>query len=346
MSLLTAVAAPPFAFRPSYRHLARLSTVVGLFEHALHDVPRPEHGYCADDVARALVVVVREPDQTPELAALTEVYLRFLEAAVGADGRVRNRRDAEGRFTDEPTLDDCWGRTVGALGFTAAHADIPFHRTRATFAFLRAANRRSTDVRASAFAVLGAAEFVRHHPDADAARRLITASLDVIPTAASAEWDWPEPRLRYANATICEALIVGGAAVARPDLVERGLAMLDGLLRLETGRSGDLSPTGSHGRSPGESGPLWDQQPIEVAAIADACAAAFAVSHDARWRDGVRRAWRWFLGANDVGIPMYDPQTGAGYDGLEPTGRNGNRGAESTLAALGTLQRARALGVA
>ena len=337
------VLAPVLA--PSYRHLARLSTGVGVFEHALQDVPRVEHGYCVDDVARALTVVVREPGQTPELAALTEVYLGFLEAAVVPDGRVHNRRDADGRWTDVPAVGDWWGRAAGALGFAAAHAILPFHRTRATYAFLRAAQQRSPDVRASSFAVLGAADLLARRPDADGARALLEAALEVVPTTASARWDWPEARLRYANATLCEALIAGGTALGRADLVERGLELLAFLLRLETGAAG-LSLTGSAGRGPADHGPLWDQQAIEAAALADACVRAFATTLDPVWRDGVASAWRWFCGDNDSGVAMYDPVSGAGYDGLEPGGRNENRGAESTLAALSTLQHARALGVA
>lgn len=337
------VLAPTLA--PSYAHLVRLSTDIGVFEHALRDAPRIEHGYCVDDVARALTVVVREPEQTPELAALTETYLRFLESAVAPDGRVHNRMDAGGRWSDAPTVGDWWGRAAGALGFAAAHASQPFHRTRATYAFLRVAQQRSPDVRASAFAVLGAADVLSARPDADAARALLDTAVANIPTAPSPGWDWPEARLRYANATLCEALIAGGSALDRVDLLDRGLAMLAFLLRVERGVAG-LSLTGSGGRGPDEPGPLWDQQAIEAAALADACARAFDVTLDPRWRDGVTSAWAWFLGDNDAGVPMYDPASGAGYDGLEPGGRNDNRGAESTLAALSTLQHARALGVA
>lgn len=333
------------ALAPSYLHLARLSTDIGVFEHALEDVPRVEHGYCVDDVARALTVVVREPEQTPELAALTEVYLGFLEAAVAPDGRAHNRMDADGRWTDRATVGDWWGRAAGALGFAAARATLPFQHTRATYAFLRAAQQRSPDVRASAFAVLGAADLLAARPDADGARALLAEAIATIPTTASADWDWPESRLRYANATLCEALIAGGVALGRDDLVARGLELLAFLLRLESGPSG-LSLTGSAGRGPHEAAPLWDQQAIEAAALADACARAFAATRDPLWRDGVAAAWAWFLGDNDSGVAMYDPATGAGYDGLEPGGRNENRGAESTLAALSTLQHARELGVA
>lgn len=351
MNALTPLATSPVgtsvaALTPSYLHLRRMTTGIGVFEHALGELPRIEHGYCVDDVARALTVVVREPDQTRELAELTETYLGFLEAAVTPDGLVHNRMDADGRWTDEPTVGDWWGRAVGALGFAAAHAALPFQRTRATYAFLRASVRRSPDVRASAFAALGAVEVLRVRPEADSARALLVASLDVIPTAPLDAWEWPEPRLRYANATLCEALIAGGSALGRGDLVTRGLVLLDFLLGTEVGVGGHLSLTGSRGRGPGETGPLWDQQAIEAAALADACARAFDETLDPHWRAGVRTAWAWFLGDNDSGIPMYDPVTGAGYDGLERTGRNVNRGAESTLAALSTLQHARALGVA
>ena len=55
----------------------------------------------------------------------------------------------------------------------------------------------------------------------------------------------------------------------------------------------------------------------------------------------MRQAVDWFLGDNDVGVPMWDPATGGGYDGLTPHGPNLNQGAESTLALISTLQHAR-----
>ena len=101
---------------PSYAHLVALMDEHGIFEHALFDVPRRGDGYCVDDVARALIVLVREPDQTPELGALAETCLAFLEDAVEADGRVHNRMAAGGGWTDDPALGDWWGRALWALG--------------------------------------------------------------------------------------------------------------------------------------------------------------------------------------------------------------------------------------
>jgi hypothetical protein len=74
--------------------------------------------------------------------------------------------------------------------------------------------------------------------------------------------------------------------------------------------------------------------------MADACARAAAVTGDSSWRAGIDLACGWFLGANDVGVVMWDPRTGGGYDGLQVTGPNLNQGAESTLALITTLQHA------
>ena len=83
-----------------------------------------------------------------------------------------------------------------------------------------------------------------------------------------------------------------------------------------------------------------------MAAIADAAARAFEATGDERWIDPIRMAWAWFEGDNDVEAVMYDAETGAGFDGLTPVGRNENRGAESTVAALSTLQCAIRVGAA
>jgi hypothetical protein len=80
-----------------------------------------------------------------------------------------------------------------------------------------------------------------------------------------------------------------------------------------------------------------------VSTLADACARAAIVDTNPMWCDGVLAAATWFFGANDVGEPMWDPDTGGGYDGLHADGVNRNQGAESTLAVISTLQQARRL---
>ena len=183
------------------------------------------------------------------------------------------------------------------------------------------------------------------HPDHEVARGLLADAahlIDPLGTPAgwpSPEWHWTEDRLRYANAVLPETLLAAGDLLGEPRWVARGLDMLEWLLGIETG--GDhLSVTPAHGWSLGEPRPGFDQQPIEVAALADACARAHDLTGDPRWADATLQCAAWFEGSNDIGIAMIDPVSGGGYDGLEADGRNENQGAESTLAMLSTLQQA------
>jgi hypothetical protein len=160
------------------------------------------------------------------------------------------------------------------------------------------------------------------------------------PTGA-VTWPWPEPRLAYANAALPEALIAAGAALGDPRVLDAGLAMLTWLVDLQT-RDGHLSVVGVGGRGPADTAPQFDQQPIEVAAIADACWRAFTLTGNPDWSARVVLALDWFEGRNDSAAVMWDSHSGGGYDGLRADGPNTNEGAESTLAFVSTLQRARA----
>lgn len=191
-----------------------------------------------------------------------------------------------------------------------------------------------------AFAALGAAELLAVDPQHRLARQLITDYADsVAEPSADAAWPWPEPRLTYANAVLPEAMIAAGVALDRAELCRRGLDLLAWLLDHET-TGGHLSPTPVAGSGVGDPRPGFDQQPIEVATLADACARAAAIDASPLWPDGIRAAAAWFQGDNDAGQVMWDPETGAGFDGLHADGVNRNQGAESTLAVLSTLQHA------
>jgi hypothetical protein len=324
--------------QPNYAHLRRLTDAGGLYEHAEGSVPRRAHGYCVDDVARALVVVCREAE-IEGLDDLREQYLTFVLAAQDADGRFHNRRRTDLRWPDEPGVEDCWGRAL--WGFGTAVARVPHLRDRALRGFERGVVLRSPHPRATAFAALGAAEVLAVLPGHAGALALLAAVPALIGRPAPDErWPWPEPRLRYANAVLPEVLLAAGVALDAPALVADGLGLLGWLLDGQT-RDGHLSVVPAAGRGPGETGPGFDQQPIEVAALADACATAAAIEGGSRWAAGVAMAAAWFLGDNDARTPMHDPVSGGGFDGLERAGRNENRGAESTLALLSTLQQAR-----
>jgi hypothetical protein len=191
-----------------------------------------------------------------------------------------------------------------------------------------------------AFAALGATEVALHDPGHGPACALLADALDVIGPISTGNWPWPESRLTYANATLAEAVIAAGAVLDDASSVDRGLTMLEWLLELETSR-GHLSVTGVGGRGPNDSTQQFDQQPIEAAAMADACWRAYTISGDHTWLRGVAAAAAWFAGDNDTGLPMHDDISGGGFDGLQAVGVNLNQGAESTLAYISTMQRVR-----
>ncbi len=339
-----APAGEPVMPPPPFAHLLRMSDETGVFEHAKLTEPRLEHGYCTDDVARALIAVMREPHRPSGLERLAATCLDFIERAQLPDGRFHNRLSLDGLW-HEVGADDTIGRALWALGVVAADAAHGEQRRRARAMFEAAAGFRTRSPRANAFIVLGAAELLAAKPQRPSAgvwELLEAAAAGLGRLAPDPNWPWPEARLAYANAVLAEARLVAGVTLGDDVFVAEGLELLSWLVDTET--SGDhfsFTPVG--GWAPGEPRPAFDQQPIEAAAMADACARAFDATGDSVWATRAIRAAAWFLGANDAGVPLFDVTSGGGKDGLSSDHANENQGAESTLALITALQQARRL---
>ena len=240
---------------PNFDHLLRLSDDVGTLEHARGAIPLREHGYCVDDVARALVVVCREPSPPPELVDLAGRLLAFLVHAGHTSGAFHNRLAYDRRWTDSPEVGDWWGRALMALGTAAARAPRHWMRDGAMVAFERAAHQRSPWPRAMAFAGIGAAELLTAVPGHTAARQVL---LDAVTTAGpandSVDWPWPEPRLAYANAVLAEVHLAAGVAFHDERATAVGERLLAWLV-VEESFEGHLSVAPVGGRAPGEPRP-------------------------------------------------------------------------------------------
>jgi hypothetical protein len=316
-------------------HLARLTTPLGLHEHALLDEPRREHGYCVDDVARALVVTVRLPHD-PASSALAEGYLDFLLAAQHDDGLMHNRRNPDGTWADDATADDHWGRALWAFGTAARLSTDPLQASRAREGAAIAMLATSGWPRALAYAALGVDQLSwAIAVDAPCGRVLAAARRHFTPPRTDRSWPWPYDRLSYANAVLPEAMMVTGYRLSDGALVADGLALLTWLVGEQT-VGGHLSFVPAAGRVRADRHPAFDQQPIEAATLAEASRTAFELSGETRWLEVVEQCATWFEGDNDSGLAMCDAESGAGFDGLEPASVNLNRGAESTLAWLST----------
>ena len=322
----------------SFRHLALLTDERGILEHAKGTRPRYQHGYCTDDNARLIVVSCRANAGMSSAKVLATVGLNFVLDAMAVDGAFRNRMSFERCWIDEPCTNDCWGRALWGLGTAISLSTDHALRSIAGTAFDKSASLRSIHPRSMAFAALGAAEVLRVDHRHERARKLLSDAATMIDRpATSSDWPWPEPRLTYANAIFPEVLIAAGAILNVKHWEQRGLELLQWLLETETNGE-HLSVTPTSGRGPGDAKPAFDQQPIEVAALADACARAHQVTGATEWLNGVAMCISWFQGNNDSHTSMIDHASGGGYDGLEHDGVNTNEGAESTIAMIMTLQ--------
>jgi hypothetical protein len=303
----------------------------GIFEHALFDVPRRRDGYTTDDAARAVVLLC---DLGVD-ARTTEAYatlLGFVIHAVDPSGSVHNRLGYDRSWSDRPGFGDHHGRAAWALGVAAARGPTG-SREAALVTFDRLVPYDGHHLRPHALAALGASEVLGIAPGHNTAGVMLHRAADRLGSGAQ---PWPEPRLAYDNARLPEGLLTVGAALDRRDLVDRGLEMLDWLVDVET-RDGRFSFTPAGGAAPGETRPLFDQQPVEAAAMAAACLRAWRITGEDRWAELTLRTGRWLVGENDAGVPLIDPDSGACADGLHRNGINHNRGAESTIAAASVL---------
>lgn len=331
----------PKVLPPDLSAVERLSDSTGMLQHSIYSVPDRRHGYCIDDNARALILMCGMEDLDPVVRdKWTTVYASFVQYAWNPDQRrFRNFMNYDRTWCEDVGSEDSNGRTLWALGVTARDARDAKHRDWATAMFDSTASLALElgSPRAQAFAMLGAAAMLEASPDHRMAlqilKRFPDEHLALLDTARRPEWCWFEIVLAYDNARLPEAMIRAGLALSRSDLVSCGLDTLEWIISKQTAPEGHFRAVGSESFGRVYAEPLqFDQQPLEAAATVDACIAAFDASGDPRWKDEAERAYRWFLGANDLDLPLATARDGGCFDGLMPTGLNRNQGAESILA--------------
>lgn len=330
-------------------HFLRMTDSIGIFQHALHNVPNFAEGYCTDDNSRALILTVLLENlgtiNSLRLNDLTSRFLGFVRYAWDEkSARFRNFLTFRRTWADENFSEDSHGRAVWALGTCISRSKNEGFTQMAAEIFEQALTPISSfsSPRAWTFALIGAYEYLQRFPGDRFARN----SLEVLSTKlmrlyvenSSAEWKWFEPVLSYDNAKIPHALIVSGRGLANEKILKSGIDSLQWLTTLQTSSRGHFQPVGTDKIfERGSSKPVFDQQPIEAYSTISACLEAYITTKDKHWHNEAEKAFNWFLGANDLGIPLYEPANGGCYDGLHVDRVNRNQGAESTLAFLLSL---------
>ena len=327
--------------RPDLAAVERMSDSTGMLQHSIYSVPDRRHGYCIDDNARALMLV----SAMPELDAVTRdkwttIYASFIQYAWNPEARrYRNFMRFDRSWCEDVGSEDSNGRALWALATTARDAVAAKHRDWATVLFDETASLafELQSLRAQAFAMLGAAAMLEAKPGHELAlailRRLPETHLALLAEARRPEWQWFEIVLAYDNARLPQALIAAGRALDRQELIDCGLSTLRWICDKQTSPGGSFRAVGTESFHRPYAEPLkFDQQPLEAQATVEACVEAFRATGDRAWVAEAERAYQWFLGANDLDLPLASRDDGGCFDGLMPTGLNRNQGAESILA--------------
>ena len=326
-------------------HVLRMSDGTGIIQHAQFNVPNYHEGYCTDDNARGYILcnLLSELSGRPQaenLDRLATSYLAYLSAAMNTyTGRFRNFMSHGRQWLEEAGSEDSHARALWALGVGAGRSRNEGHRKLSIQLFEQGLPAVETfrSPRAWAFTLLGIHEFLGHDPSHDTARNvrkeLTERLVRMWNDHATENWPWFEHRATYDNARLCQALLLGGRLMPHPEALEIGLKSLRWLASIQKTQAGHFRPIGSNGfYEKGGARADFDQQPVEAQAMVSACLEAFRATQDPLWQKEAKRAFEWFLGRNDLGLPLYDSSSGGCADGLHPDRVNENQGAESTLA--------------
>jgi glycosyltransferase involved in cell wall biosynthesis len=334
-------------------HLKALTDDTGILQHATYTIPDRTHGYCTDDNARALLVAAMGQKYLPTnglgLNSLSGHYLGFLLYAYNEkNGRFRNFMTYSRQWREEIGSEDAHGRAIWCLGKAVTFLGDPGHLAMSTTLFSKALRvaEKFRSPRAIAFCLVGMHAYLHMFSgDSDVRRvREILANrlFDQFKNHATDSWPWFENALTYANGKLPHALLLSGHQMQRSDMTDMGLDTLKWVLAKQT-EDNHFVPIGSNGwYKKGGARARFDQQPVEANAMVEACVEAFNVTRDQTWFEHAAMCFNWFLGQNDLNMPLYDPKTGGCRDGLMADGINQNEGAESSLAwllSLMTLQK-------
>jgi hypothetical protein len=327
--------------KPSLEHLHRLTDDTGLFQHAKFTIPLRSEGYTTDDNARALIVATKHYAlyRKPETLQLIDRYLAFVLHSHNDDGTVKNFMDFDRTWHKAKPVHDALGRVIWAFGAVLAQPPsdiyIPIARERIDIAMPLIKKQYP---RGMAYSILGLAGYLKQFPDAENVKSCMANAADSIVSQFEKNmkpaWPWFENILTYDNAMLPCALFTAGISLHDKKYIEIAKKICDFVL--------ESTFTGSHFSFVGcqewfpRRGPKaqFDQQPIEAAGTILMLDAGYKATKNKKYLMLRQKAFNWFLGENDLGIPLYDSKSKGCGDGLGKGGVSANEGAESTLSFL------------
>lgn len=323
------------------QHTKNMIGPYGLYQHATKQTPLLSEGYCTDDNARALQMLLHlkkqaEPSAHEGIERLIAVCWKFIVDAEEKPGIYYNFRSAQGTWLIHGRSDDMYARLFRALASVRTH-DLDQGRQQHAQQILPPLIDTLTTLtapRAWAEVLLAVTEF----PAAEqpAYRGLVVKGVHILrelwQANASAEWPWFEPVMTYANALLPHGLLRAMPLTDQQD-IRTMLEQSADLLISATMTDTLFTPIGSNGWYTKGGQPSRDnQQPIEAGLTFDFFLDYQA--HEVLNEATLLAPYLWLYGKNTHQFSLVDPKQGYCRDGLLAAGPNLNCGAESLLAYL------------
>ena len=329
---------PPF----SLTHINRLTDDTGIIQHAKFGIPNLKEGYCLDDNARALLMVLMAYRQMKDMRALelSPIYLSYIHYMQNADGTFRNFLSFSRNFLDEVGSEDSFGRTIWALGYLLGNAPNDAYYQTGKLVFFNAAPNfeKLKSIRGIANTMIGISYYLKSNPSDDSMterlRNLANILIKHYKENETPDWKWFESLLAYDNGILPLALLHSAEILNDEKITETALKSMNFLTK-HTLKDNYLSIIGNEKwyKKEGERS-VFAQQPIDAMAMVLMYHQAFHLTKDKEYLNKLYTSFLWFLGENDLRMSLYDFETQGCCDGFESYGVNRNQGAESSLAYL------------
>lgn len=329
---------PPF----SLAHIRRLTDDTGIIQHAKFGIPNLKEGYCLDDNARALLMVlmVYKQKKDPLALELMPLYLSYIHYMQNSDGTFKNFLSFNRNFLDKVGSEDSFGRTIWALGFLMGNApNDAYYQTGRLMFFDAVPNfEKLNSIRSIANTIIGICYYLNTNPSDDEMtqrlRSLVAKLLLHYEQNRSENWKWFESLLAYDNGILPLSLLHSAQILDDGNIRRIALETMD-FLTEHTFRDDYLSVIGNKEWfvKNGERS-IYAQQPVDALAMVLMYHQAFLMTRDKEYLNKLFMSFMWFLGENDLRMSLYDFETKGCCDGFENYGVNRNQGAESSLAYL------------
>lgn len=326
----------------SLDHIKRLTNDTGIIQHAKYGIPNLKEGYCLDDNARAVLVLLMayEQKKEPLTIELMPIYLSYIHYMQKEDGSFHNFFSFNRNYLDERGSDDAFGRTVWATGqlMLTPPNDSYFQVAREIFNHSVQYFNKLQSIRGIANTIMGITNYMKTCPGdlgmMEKLRKMCNILVDHYEAHHTAQWKWFEPVLTYDNAMLPLSLLHAYTVVNDEALFTIAIESMDFLSSI-TLKHGYLSVIGNEKWYTMNGEPsVFAQQPLDVMAMVLLFQKAGEVTGDKGYLDKMYTCFMWFLGENDLRMTLYDHETKGCCDGLESYGVNRNQGAESTISYL------------